>query len=139
MLDHHGIGFSHHPSLTRLLPLRGDGCGDFDCTVAPGDVAPGSVVFWDHEVYDRPSHLLGSTLASYLDMWSESLVHDYLADGELHPGARAPQLDRWPWLGTPERKHPWPFDADWIARRDPGVAGLLGSQDVLRWLARPRE
>lgn len=139
MLEHHGVGFSHHPSLGRLLPLRGDGCGDFDCIVAAGDLALGSVVFWDHDVYDQPTCLLGSTLVSYLDMWSDSLVHDHFADGELRPSARAPELDRWPWLGTPERKHPWPFDTEWIARRDPGVSKLLASPEVQRWLARRPE
>ena len=139
VLAHHGVGFSRHPSLDRLLPLRGDGGGDFDCIVAAGDLAPGSVVFWDHEVYDRPSHLLGSTFASYLDMWSDALVHDYLADGELQPCARAPELDHWPWLGKAERRHPWPSDGQWVARHDPGVARLLASREVVRWLAPPRE
>jgi len=139
VLEHHRIGFAHHPSLQQLLPLRGDGCGNFDCIVAAGEIAPGSVVFWDREIYDRPSHLLGSTFASYLEMWSDALVHDYLANGELQPSARAPELDRWPWLGTPERRHPWPFDGQWVARHDPGVARLLASPEVLRWLARRHE
>jgi hypothetical protein len=64
VLEHHGVGFAHHASLARLLPLRGDGCGNFDCIVAAGEVAPGSVVFWDREIYDRPSHLLAKVLPS---------------------------------------------------------------------------
>jgi hypothetical protein len=134
-LESHAVAFAHDPSRAMLLPVRGDGCGNADCVVLGVGVAKGSVVFWDHEIDERPAYLLGSSLASYLDMWSDHLVHQYLPQGEIHPRADSPEIGRWPWLGAPELQHPWPFDTVWMVRRDPGLADLLKSPSVTRWLA----
>ena len=139
MIETHESIFEDHPSRSMLLPLRGDGCGDFDCVVASDDLANGSLVFWDHEkLDDRPVQLLAGSVASYLDMWSEHLVHQYLPRGELHPDARAPRLDRWPWVGTPKRCHPWPHDTEWLVKRDPRAGELLANAGLGGWFSPDR-
>ena len=120
--------------LSRLVPLRGDGCGDYDCLVGGGGPCEGAMVFWDHEVSDGAAYLLGGSFLSYLDMWADHMVQEYLPSGERDPRCRPPKLDAWPWLGTPEYEHPWPFDESWMRGRDPVAARLLGDESSRRWL-----
>lgn len=119
----------HDASLFRLLPLRGDGCGNYDCMVAGAGVCEEVVVFWDHEVYERPDHLLAGSLVSYLDMWSDYLVHGWLRDGQ-----RNPRYFQWPEIGAPDIQHPWPYDEAWMRRRDPDAERLLSDLRVRAWL-----
>jgi hypothetical protein len=120
--------------VSHFLPIREDGCGDYDCLVAGSGVGANSVIFWDHEVYEGPAYLLGSSLFSYLDMWSDYLVHCYLPDGRKNPKYDSPSLKQWPWIGEAEEKHPWPFDENWMMERDPRSKQLLSSPEVRAWL-----
>lgn len=130
-LEYYRIGFAHHqPPVCNLIPISSDGCGSSDCIVAAGSFGLGSVVFWDHEVYDKAAYFLGSTFVRYLDMWSESLVYEFLPNGDLHPDARPRELSAWPWLEAPERKHPWPHNTHWLRARDPGLSSLLASPKI---------
>jgi hypothetical protein len=94
------------------------------------------VVFWDHEVYDGAAYLLGGCFLSYLDMWADHMVHEYLPTGERNPRCRPPEPDAGPWRGTPEYQHPWPFDESWMRERDPIADRLLGDASSRRWLSR---
>lgn len=122
--------------VARFVPLRGDGCGDYDCLVVGEGRLEGVVVFWDHEVYDGPAYLLGGSLLSYLDMWADHMIHEYLPNGERDPRCQPPKLNVWPFLGKPEYRHPWPFDESWMRARDPIADQLLGDMSSRRALLR---
>jgi hypothetical protein len=122
--------------LGRFVPFREDGCGDYDCVVVGDGPCEGAVVFWDHEIDDGAAYLLGGSLLGYLEMWADHMVHEYLPNGDRDPRCRAPKLDQWPWLGTPEYEHPWPFDEQWMRERDPVADRLLGDESSRRWLLR---
>jgi hypothetical protein len=122
--------------ISYLLPLRGDGCGDYDCLVMGPGLAENSVVFWDHEIPKAPAYFLGSSLLNYLDMWSDKLIHRYLPDGREDERFVPPRIDHWPWIGEAAKRHPWPFDEEWMARRDPAIRDLLASAEVRKWLLR---
>lgn len=143
VFDLRRIGLSYPlcgtPSCARLIPIRADGCGDYDCVVAGSGPCEGAVVFWDHEVSDRPAYLLGGTLRSYLTMWADNLIHTYERDGKRRPETIAPRLTTWPWVGKPEVQHPWPFDEDWLRAVDPGVEAILRDPAQRWWLARREE
>jgi hypothetical protein len=78
-------------------------------------------------------------LISYLEMWSDHMVHEYLPSGERNPRCKPPKLDTWPWLGKPEYEHPWPFDESWMRERDPVAVRLLDDASSRRWLLRQGE
>lgn len=120
----------------RFFPVRGDGCGDYDCVVLGQGVCEGSVVFWDHEVYEGPAYLLGGTFSSYFQMWADHLITEYLAGGEKDQRFIAPHLDRFPWAGIAELTHPWPFDESWMKSKDSTAAEILNGPDTRRWLLR---
>lgn len=125
--------------LGRLLPIRGDGCGNNDCIVTGPGKCEGAVVFWDHEVYDSPAYLLGGSLFSYLDMWADRLTHEFFRNGQSNPEYVPPQLDSWPFLGKPNMRHPWPFDEKWLRERDPTADQLLGDEQVRGWFSEQDE
>lgn len=106
--------------LGRFVPLRGDGCGDYDCLIIGDGPCERAMVFWDHEVYDGAAYLLGGSLLNYLDMWADYMVHNFLPSGER----------------APEDQHPWPFDEAWMRERDPIADRLLGDESSRRWLLR---
>ena len=120
--------------LGRFVPLRGDGCGNHDCLIVGQGSCEGAVVFWDHEVYDGAAYLLGGSLLGYLDMWADHMIHEFLPNGERDPRCKAPELDAWPWYGTPEYQHPWPFDESWMRERDPIACRILHDEKSRRWL-----
>ncbi len=123
-----------YPELSRLIPVRCDGCGDHDCVVAGPGIGEGAVVFWDHEVYEGPAYLLAGSFLSYLDMWSDNLIHEYHSTGKRDPRYEAPHLKEYPWVGEPELQHPWPFDERWVAARDSRARELLADPLVRTWL-----
>jgi hypothetical protein len=55
-----------YPS-NSLLPLREDGCGDYDSVIIEPGPGYGAVVFWDHET-TRAEYLLASSVPSYLEL-----------------------------------------------------------------------
>ncbi|MHB0935652.1 MAG: SMI1/KNR4 family protein [Armatimonadota bacterium] len=110
---------SDSTGIERFIPIRGDGCGDYDCLVIGPGPFEGAVVFWDHEVDEGASYLLGGTFLSYLDMWSDYLMHTYLTNGERE--CDDPFSD-----DALESEHPWPFDEQWMRKRDPVAKKLLG-------------
>jgi hypothetical protein len=118
-----------------LIPLRGDGCGNYDCLVSGLGIGTGSVVFWDHEVYECPSHLLGSSLITYLEMWFDYVVSTYLPTGSMDPRFDPPELDGPPWIGEAELHHPWPTDEAWMVEHDPALGVLLDDPAMRKWLA----
>jgi hypothetical protein len=120
--------------ITRLLPIRSDGCGNYDCIVTKPGIGEGAIVFWGHEAPEAPAYLLASSLRCYLEMWSDHLVTCYFPNGEIDPRYVPPRLDRWPWLGEPEMQHPWPFDKEWISEQDPGARKLFLSSEIRQWL-----
>src|SRR5262245_10205856 len=67
--------FDETHGLDRFVPMRGDGCGDYDCLVVGAGPCEGAMVFWDHEVYEGAAYLLGGSLFAYLDMWADHMVH----------------------------------------------------------------
>jgi hypothetical protein len=122
--------------LDGLLPLRGDGCGDYDCLVLGPGPCQGAVVFWDHEISEQPAYLLAGTLDSYLAAWADYLLFTYASDGARDPRTIAPTLSAFPWVGTPERQHPWPFDEAWLRAHDPAADRLLSDPEARGWLSR---
>jgi hypothetical protein len=108
-----------------LIPLRSDGCGNYDCFVLPPGPCRNAVVFWDHEVPESPVYLLAGTFESYLEFWSEHLVAVYLPGGTMDPRYTPPSLDQWPFIGEPQTKHPWPFDEKWLCDHDPAAEDIL--------------
>lgn len=115
----------------NLIPVRGDGCGNYDCVDIGTGPTTGAVLFWDHEDGGQPAYLLGGDFASYLDMWSDFVVSCFLQDGSKDPAFRPKRLTAWPWIGPGERTHPWPFDEQWVRARD-SRADLLLSDPHLR-------
>ena len=109
----------------RLYPIRGDGCGNFDCVLMGPGAGTGAVVFWDTTSSLRPAYLLAGDVCAYLEHWSDSLVSKFFADGSEDQRYIGPELDHSPWIGEPERSHPWPFDSSWIRKADSGAARLL--------------
>jgi hypothetical protein len=152
-------GWIVEPWGTRYVPLRGDGCGGEDCLVVGPGVAEGAVVFCDREAMG-PTYVCASGLWTYLDLWSDWLVHSFEPDGESIDRAAEfstalmdairrdhPDVDRVSVLGalldmggdaesgaSSRLEHPWPFDERWMRRRDPGLAALFDSPEVARWL-----
>jgi hypothetical protein len=118
----------------RLLPIRADGYGNYDCVVVGPGLAQGAVVFWDHEVYAGPAYLLAGSFASFFQMWADHVIEVYLRDGREDPRYIAPRLNKWPWVGEAERTHPWPFDEEWMKAVDPRAAMLLGDAATRKWL-----
>lgn len=117
----------------RLLPIRDDGCGDYDCVVMGPGIGEGAVVFWDHEVYDWPAYLLAGSFAAYLDMWADFLVVTYLPDGTQHPDYALDWTNE-RGIPTSEKQHPWPFDEKWVTSRDPSAKLLLSDPLIREWL-----
>jgi hypothetical protein len=68
-----------------------------------------------------------------------SLLEVYLPDGREDPRCIAPKLNEWPWIGEPQRRHPWPFDEGWLKARDRRAASLLGDRATREWLLRQDE
>ncbi|QDT47607.1 SMI1/KNR4 family protein [Symmachiella dynata] len=130
---------SHRDGAYQLLPVRGDGCGDYDCLVIGGGIAEGAVVFYDHEVNEAPSHLLAGSFASYFQLWADYLTTKYQANGEIDQRYVAPKLEAWPWLGEPQRRHPWPFDEAWLKVNDEKAAILLEDAATRSWLNRQND
>jgi hypothetical protein len=135
VLDYYPL-YDDTAGLGRFVPLRGDGCGDYDCLIVGVGQCEGSVVFWDHEIYDGAAYLLGGSFLNYLDMWAEHMVHEYLPDGEMDPRCQPTKLNKWPWLGSPKYQHPWPFDEAWVRERDPLADKLLSDESSRQWLLR---
>jgi hypothetical protein len=119
----------------NLWPIRGDGFGDYDCVVLHVPTCTGAVVFWDHDVADRPSYLLAGSFISYLAMWADKLVTCYSPSGKLLPEYEPQTLDAWPWVGKPQREHPWPFNEDYLRACDDRAAELLRNPQVRSWLS----
>jgi hypothetical protein len=109
----------------RLYPIRGDGCGNFDCVLMGPDTGAGSVVFWDTTSSFRPAYLLAGDFCAYLEHWSDSLVSKFYPDGSEDQRYVGPELDHEPWIGEPEKSHPWPFDLSWLRKADSEAARLL--------------
>lgn len=109
----------------RLYPIRGDGCGNFDCVLMGPGAGAGAVVFWDTTSSFRPAYLLAGDFCAYLEHWSDSLISKFFADGSEDQRYVGPELDHAPWIGEPELSHPWPFDLPWIRKADSGAARLL--------------
>lgn len=107
-LEVHGRVFMHRPEeVRRLLPIRGDGCGNFDCVITSGPGA-GAVVFWEHERGERAACLVASSVPKFLD-----IVAQYLMESRSPDGQRSGSTSVWLW--QPER----------LLERDPGAARLL--------------
>jgi hypothetical protein len=64
------------------------------------------------------------------------LITRYFPDGREDPRYIAPRLEKWPWIGKPEREHPWPFDEKWLKARDRRAAELLGDTATRDWFLR---
>ena len=58
--------------LGRFVPLRGDGCGDYDSLVVGDGPYEGAVVFWDHEVFDGAAYLLGGSFYSHISICGQT-------------------------------------------------------------------
>jgi hypothetical protein len=130
------LGFSRILRDRDLVPVRDDMCGNYDCIdIGPGPTR-GAVLFWDHEIYERPAYLLGGDFAAYLDMWSDYVLTRFVASGEEDPSYRPKKLDSWPWVGDADRTHPWPFDEKWMRARDPRADLLLGNRFLRSRLVR---
>ena len=97
----------------RWIPLRSDGCGNYDVVVRSFARGVGSVVFFDHEA-EGVSHFLASSVPAYVEMWADWLLSTFKPDGS--------------WK-TRAKRHPWPFDLEWVQARDPAAGELLNDPD----------
>ena len=124
--------FEEPSSLARLVPLRSDGCGNFDCVLTTPGPGSGAVVFWDHEDLTGPAYLLASSLPAYLDMLADYLTSRYRRDGTEDQDYKGPfRVGPIPGvLDTEAWTHPWPFDEAWLRERDPGADALLANPAV---------
>ena len=123
----------------RLHPIRGDGCGNFDCVLMGPGAGAGAVVFWDTTSSFRPAYLLAGDLCAYLEHWSDSLVSKFFPDGSEDQRYVGPELNHAPWIGEPELSHPWPFDLSWIRKADSGAARLLDDLSFRRNVLAPED
>jgi hypothetical protein len=129
------VGFlSEIDAENQYLPIRADGCGCYDCVVVGNGIKNGAVIFRDHATIGGPSYLLAGSFSSYFQMWADNLITKYHPNGDVDPKFVAPKLDKWPWLGKPERRHPWPFDESWIKSRDTKAAAILDDPQTRAWL-----
>ena len=122
------LGFAEILRVSHLVPVRRDGCGSYDCLDIGSGPTRGAVLFWDHEVYDRPAYLLGGDFAAYLDMWSDHVMSTFLEDGRRNESYRPKRTEEWPWIAPGDHEHPWPFDEKWMRARDPQADALLGNR-----------
>jgi len=60
-----------HPS-NSLLPLKGDGCGNYDAVLIEPGPGFGAVVFWDDET-TKAEYLIASSVRCTLSSWSAFL------------------------------------------------------------------
>lgn len=124
--------WSNDGLMPGLAPVRGDGCGNYDCVVL-GDLGRGAVVFWDHEQSDSPSHLLAGSMEAYTELLAKQLTTVYNPDGERLPEYALKRISKRPWV-VAEKRHPWPFDQTWLRAHDPSAATLLDSPAFAAWL-----
>lgn len=121
----------------RLLPVRDDGCGDFDCLVIGSGPARHAVVFWDHEVYDRPSHLLAGSFLTYLEFLTDSLVFKFDRRGLMREPCKPSTLTTWPFVSDPKESYPWPHDREWLALQDRRASEILNDPEQRNWFQEP--
>jgi hypothetical protein len=122
------------PDISRYLPVRADGCGNYDCVIAGSGPAEGAVIFFDHEAPERRELRAGS-FAGFLSHWTDWLITKYSPDGRRHPDFVAPKLDHAPWFGKARREHPWPYDERWLPERDKRAAEILVDPESRAWLS----
>lgn len=92
-----------YPS-NSLLPLKDDGCGNYDAIVIEPGLAFGAVVFWDHES-GKAEYLVASSLPMYLEFL-----------------ATVPISERWSQGGQSQD--------DFLRARDPGACALLDDPNL---------
>ena len=114
-------------SIHHLLPVRDDGCGDYDCVVGADDALAGSVVFLDQ--YSVISYLPAGSFRSFFEFWVDQIIFGYLPNGDLKLEHDEESDDFKVYLGD---AHPWPFDTQWVRRHDPRLDELLRNPDVTR-------
>jgi hypothetical protein len=112
----------------RLIPLRADGCGNYDCYFATLDFEHPPIVFWDRESPDGWSVLLGSSLDRYFELLALRLATLHDRNGTLFPEYDPERVD--------QLHFPWPHDHVWTARHDPAGAALL-NDPVFRAMQSP--
>ncbi len=72
-----------YPS-SSLLPLKGDGCGNYDSVIVEPGLGFGAVVFWDHET-SRAEYLVASSVPTYLAFLARYPVSErWTPDGQSH-------------------------------------------------------
>ncbi len=107
-----------YPLIKNLCPIRDDGCGDYDCIMISKEIWNGCVVFWDHEIYDFPSYILGGSFISYIEILKEYLIECFEPDGVMKPE-----------YVEEIKEFPWPFDNSWMIKRDKKAKELLKNQE----------
>lgn len=117
--DHFSVGYNdEYPFLKRLIPIQGNGCGDYYCYMVGNGPGNGSVIFWDHESPEGVSYLAGGTLYSFFKHWIKKLVTCYTSNGKERSEYIPPELNHPPWYGKPHKVFPWPFDTKWLRKND---------------------
>ena len=96
-----------YPS-NSLLPLKDDGCGNYDSVIIEPGLAFGAVVFWDHET-TKAEYLIASSVQIYLEL----LV-------------TFPESERWSSDGQNQD--------DFLRAHDPEAARLLDDQGFRTWV-----
>ena len=91
-----------HTEVTQLksivLPLRSDGCGNYDVVLCDGPAAGG--VFFLETVTGTLDVIIASDVPHYVKMWADHLIASHERDGSRRPHTSRPYFDEG-WL----RKH----------------------------------
>jgi len=101
-----------YPS-SSLLPLKGDGCGNYDAVIIEPGLCFGAVVFWDHET-TKAEHLIASSVPVYLKLlvtfppserWSSDgqSQDDFLRAHDAHAARLLDDPAFRAWVGDPGR------------------------------------
>ena len=99
-----------NPLFTQLLPIRNDGCWNFDCVVL-GPTGKNTIVFWDRETSEKPDYPIAGNLDNFFDFFVKWAITCYHHDG-------TPKYEYDILENCDAQSFPWPFELNWIIQND---------------------